>query len=299
MPTFKENFLEHYSEITDIETFKEYCLKPVKKSIRVNTLKTSVEEFKKNTALKLKKIPWTNFGFYIEEEVKGLGNYPDHQLGYFYMQESASMIPPLVLDPKDEVILDMCAAPGSKTTELAQLMNNKGLIIANDRTINRLKSLSINLQRCGVSNTVVSLMEGRFFKDQQFDKILVDAPCSGTGTIRKSLRTLQEWNLNTVKRIAGTQRQLIRIAFENLKQDGTLVYSTCSLEPEENEAIINYLLETFENAKIQKINLDLKSSEPILEYKDQKFSSELKNCLRLWPQDNDTDGFFVTKIKKI
>ena len=145
MPNFKENFLEHYSQLTDIEKFKEYCTKPVKKSIRVNTLKISVDEFNKNTNLKLKKIPWTDFGFYIEEEVIGLGNHPDHQLGYFYMQESASMIPPLVLDPKDEIILDMCAAPGSKTTELAQLMDNKGLIIANDYRIIRLKSLSIKI----------------------------------------------------------------------------------------------------------------------------------------------------------
>jgi len=296
MPEFKQNFLDHYEELTDIETFKEYCLKPVKKSIRVNTLKISVKDFKID--LKLKKVPWTDFGFYIEEERIGLGNLPEHQLGYFYMQESASMIPPLVLNPKNEVILDMCASPGSKTTELAQLMNNKGLIIANDYKIIRLKSLSINLQRCGVSNTVVSLMEGRFFKNQNFDKILVDAPCSGTGTIRKSLRTLKEWNLNTVKKIAGIQRQLIKTAFENLKENGTMVYSTCSLEPEENEAIINHLLETYENAKLEKINLNLKSSKPILEYKNNKYSSEINKCLRLWPQDNDTDGFFVAKIKK-
>ena len=299
MPEFKENFLEHYSELTDIETFKEFCVKPIKKSIRINTLKISVNDFKKISKLKLRQVPWFESGFYIDEIVKGLGNTPHHQLGYFYMQESASMIPPLVLAPENDLILDMCASPGSKTTEMAQLMDNKGLIVANDYKINRIKSLSANLQRCGVSNTVTTIMEGRFFKNNKFDKILVDAPCSGTGTIRKSLRTIKEWNLNTVKRIAGTQRQLIRTAFENLKENGTLVYSTCSLEPEENEGIINYLLETFENAKLEKINLKLKSSPVILEYKNNKYSSEIKNCLRLWPQDNDTDGFFVAKIKKI
>ncbi|MBW2977797.1 RsmB/NOP family class I SAM-dependent RNA methyltransferase, partial [Candidatus Woesearchaeota archaeon] len=181
-----------------------------------------------------------------------------------------------------------------------QYMQNKGVFIANDYKGERMKPLGINIQRMGISNTINTLMQGRFFKNLEFDKILVDAPCSGTGTIRKSLKTLLIWNPNVVKRLCGTQKQLLETAFNNLKQGGTLVYSTCSLEPEENEGVISYFLEKYPNAKLQEINLPgLKRSPAILEFENQKYNPEVKKCLRIWPQDNDTEGFFVAKIKKL
>jgi NOL1/NOP2/sun family putative RNA methylase len=212
------------------------------------------------------------------------------------------MIPPLVLEPKEtDVVLDIAASPGSKTTQLAALMNNKGILVANDYQTQRMKPLSINVQRCGITNCVITLMQGQWFKRSniEFDKILVDAPCSGTGTIRKSLKTLRIWNPNMVRRLAGTQKQLIETAFNILKPNGTLVYSTCSNEPEENEAVIDFLLSKYENAKVEEIGLNsIKRSEPILEFDNNKYNEEVKKCLRIWPQDNDTEGFFVTKIKK-
>jgi 16S rRNA C967 or C1407 C5-methylase (RsmB/RsmF family) len=142
-------------------------------------------------------------------------------------------------------------------------------------------------------------MQGRLFKDYEFDKILVDAPCSGTGTIRKSFKTLLIWNPNMVKRLAGTQRQLIETAFNNLKKGGTLVYSTCTLEPEEDEGIIDYLINKYPDAKVEQIKLPgLKTSPAITEFEGKTYSNEVKKCLRIWPQDNDTEGFFVAKIKK-
>ena len=179
------------------------------------------------------------------------------------------------------------------------MMGNKGLLVANDIKIDRMKSLSANIQRCGINNVVMTMREGRFFKGLQFDKILLDAPCSGTGTLRKSPYTLQTWNPIAVKRVAGTQKQLIRTAFNNLKSGGTLVYSTCTLEPEENEGVINYLLKNFPDAKVQKINLNIKTSEPVLKFDGKEYDKSIKKCLRIWPQDNSTDGFFVAKIKKI
>ena len=161
-----------------------------------------------------------------------------------------------------------------------------------------MKPLSINIQRCGITNCIITLMQGQWFKNLEFDKILVDAPCSGTGTIRKSLKTLRIWNPYMVKRLAGTQKQLIETAFNNLKKNGTLVYSTCSLEPEENEAVIDFLINKHENAKVEPIKLNIKRSPPILEFNNNKYNNQIKNCLRLWPQDNDTEGFFVAKIKK-
>jgi NOL1/NOP2/sun family putative RNA methylase len=303
---FKPKFIERYSSLTDWEEFKKISLTYLRRSIRVNTLKISIKDLIKRLekTWSLKQVPWCREGFWIEhirKERRDIGNLIEHPLGYFYAQEAASMIPPLVLEPKEEeIVLDMAASPGSKATQIAAMMNNKGILIANDYTTLRMKPLSINLQRCGVSNVILTLMQGQWFKDMQFDRILVDAPCSGTGTIRKSLKTLRIWNPNMVKRLAGTQKQLIDTAFKNLKENGTLVYSTCSLEPEEDEAVIDFLLNKYEDAKLEEIKIqDIKRSEPILEFDGNKYNKEVKKCLRIWPQDNDTEGFFVAKIKKI
>ena len=206
---FKPKFVEHYSKLTDFDEFKKYSLAFLRKSIRVNTLKISIPELKKRLEDKwtLTQVPWCKEGFWISGERRDIGNLAEHVLGYIYVQESASMIPPVVLAPQEhETVLDMCAAPGSKTTQIAQYMNNTGVVVGNDVEGGRLKSLNVNVQRMGASNVVVSKTAGRFFKDQEFDRILVDAPCSGIGTIRKSIKTINMWNLNMVKRIAGTQR---------------------------------------------------------------------------------------------
>lgn len=298
---FKEKFLEYYSTFTDIEKFKECCTKRLRRSFRVNTLKSNIKEIKSRLEnWKLESVPWCKEGFFINSERRDIGNTIEHQLGYIYVQEASSMLPPLALELKpDELVLDMCASPGSKTTQIAAMMENKGLIIANDYKYDRLNPLSVNLQRCGVTNTIINLMEGRFFKNFEFDKILVDAPCSGTGIISKSLKTLEIWNPKVIQKIVGQQKQLLKTALDNLKVGGKLVYSTCSIEPIENEGVINHILETYKNIKLKKIDLNIKSSSPILEYQDQKYDQEIKKCLRVWPQDNNTSGFFVSKIEKI
>ena len=303
---FKPKFIERYSKLTDWEEFRQCSLSFLNRSIRINTLKISIKELKemleKNWALE--QIPWCREGFWIEhrqKERRDIGNLIEHSLGYFYLQEAASMIPPIVLEPKPhEIVLDIAASPGSKTTQIAQYMENKGILISNDYTIDRMKPLSINLQRCGVSNSIMTLMEGQWFRISgiEFARILVDAPCSGTGTIRKSLKTLRIWNPDMVRRLSITQKQLIETGFNLLKDNGTLVYSTCSLEPEENEEVVDFLLKKYENAKLEEVKLNLKRSPAILEFGDKKYSDEIKKCLRIWPQDNDTEGFFVAKIRK-
>ncbi len=301
---FKLKFIERYSKLTDWDKFKDYSLRWLRRSIRVNTLKISVPELKKRLedAWNLEPIPWCNEGFWIEhhkKERRDIGNLIEHSLGYFYVQEAVSMIPPIVLDPKPgEVVLDMCAAPGSKSSQIAQYMENKGVLISNDYKGIRLAPLGINMQRMGITNSILTLMEGRFFKGFNFDRILVDAPCSGTGTIRKSLKTIRIWNPTMIKRLSGAQKQLISTAFDNLKPGGTMVYSTCSDEPEEDEEVVSWLLENRDNARLEEIKLSINRSEPILEFENKKYNPEVKKCLRLWPQDNDTEGFFVTKIKK-
>lgn len=296
MPEWKEKFLERYAQLTDIDKFTEASLRPLRKSFRVNTIKTTIKEIRSRFP-ESEQIPWCKEGFFMKKQA--LGNTLEHFLGYIYIQGAASMIPPLILEAKpEERVLDMCASPGSKTSQIAAMMKNQGIIIANDPKIDRLKPLTMNLQRCGVLNTVVTRMEGRWFKNR-YEKILLDAPCSGIGTIRKSYKTIGMWNPHTIKKMAGVQRQLLSTAFDALAEGGTLVYSTCTLEPDENEAVINFLLEKYPNTSIEKISLDLKRGKAIEEFEGQVFSSEIKKCLRIWPQDNDTEGFFVTKIKKI
>lgn len=296
----KKEFIEKYSKLTNFQEYEEIINKFIRKAIRINTLKTTIKETKKALikSYKLIQIPWCKEGFWIETERRDLGNMLEHQLGYIYIQEAASMLPPIILNPKStDLVLDAAASPGSKTTQLAALMKNKGLIIANDLTYQRMLPLSHNLQRCGVLNTVTTIMDARYI-DYQFDKILLDSPCSGTGTIhgltQNSFYTVKTYSQNKINTLSGLQKKLILKCYNNLKPKGILVYSTCSLDPEEDEEVIQFLLDK-SNAKLEKINLKIKS-ELNLDY--GSYSSELKKCVKLWPQFYDTEGFFIAKIKK-
>jgi NOL1/NOP2/sun family putative RNA methylase len=303
---FKENY----------KLFLEWSLKPLKKAIRVNTLKISIDGLKERLEKKgmnLIQIPWIKEGFWVEWTEKSnenelkerfdLGNTIEHYLGFYYVQEAASMIPPLVLDPKPgELILDMAAAPGSKTTQIAQYMENEGTIVANDKNYNRTKILAMNIQRMGVTNTIITTKDARNFKylNLKFDKILLDAPCSATGAIRKSYDALTKFKKKNVKHLSNLQRQLIATAFEILKEEGVLVYSTCSIDVEENERVVDWLLNKFENVKLEKIELEgLKKEKVILNWKEREFSKELKKTLRIMPYTNDTEGFYIAKIRKV
>ena len=301
----KPAFQERYSQLTNWEEFKKYSLSFLRRSIRVNTLLATVAEVKKSIEAKgwqLEPIPWCTGAFWIEHpERRDVGNLWEHKLGKIYVQEAASLIPPLVLRPRPgEMVLDLCAAPGSKTTQMAALMKNQGVLVANDFKGDRLQSLGINLQKAIVTTTVITLMPGNRFQGFQFDKILVDAPCSGTGTIRKSLKTLRIWNPHMITKLARQQKELLETAFLNLKVGGELVYSTCSLEPEEDEGVVDFLLKKYPEAKIVPVKLKgLKTSSPVLTFAGVIYHPSLQHTLRIWPQDNDTEGFFVAKIRKM
>ncbi len=303
---FKEKFVERYSKLTDWETFKKYTLSFLRKSIRINTLKIDVDSCAKRLQKDwvLEPVPWCKEGFFIGHRAGRLdvGNTVEHALGYYYVQEAASMIPPVVLDPKPgEIILDMAASPGSKSSQIAQYMENSGIVVANDVKGDRLAALGINMQRVGSYNHITTMMQGQQFANAGivFDKILLDAPCSGTGTIRKSPKTILMWNPDMVKRLAKVQKELIMTAWKILKPGGTLVYSTCSLEPEENEGVISHLLEIAKDAKMSAIDLKINRTNPVLEFDGKIYHPDVSYCLRLWPQDNDTEGFFVAKLVKV
>ncbi|MDD5254315.1 MAG: RsmB/NOP family class I SAM-dependent RNA methyltransferase [Candidatus Nanoarchaeia archaeon] len=292
---FKDSFIDRYRELTNLEEFLSISQKPLRKSIRVNTIKSSVAEIK-NIFPNLKEIPWCKEGFWVNQ--KAIGNTSEHFLGKIYVQEAASMIPPIVLNPKEEdIILDCCAAPGSKTTQLSMMMKNNGLIIANELDYKRIKALSLNIQRCGCVNIIRTNMDATRL-NKNFDKILLDAPCSGIGTIRKSPKTPQIYNTNMIKKLSNIQKTIISKMFDNLDENGILVYSTCTLEPEENEGVIDWLINKKDNVKILPINIEIKKSPAILEFENKAYSSEVKKCLRIWPQDNDTEGFFIARLTK-
>jgi len=311
----KEGFVERMEVLLGKKEAKEffeiaYTKCPV--SIRCNTLKISVEELKE----RLEDYGWKikqPFDEFPEVMVIGsalkpgeIGKTKEHLLGYYYVQEISSMLPMLALKPEaGDMILDLCASPGSKTTQAAAMMENSGTIIANELSMGRIGILNSNLERCGVMNAIVTRKEGvalcnRFLKKSQirFDKILVDAPCSGEGTLRKSPKTFEMWNVNMIKKIAGVQKQLAVAALKILKVGGEMIYSTCTLAPEEDEMIVNYLIENFD-VEIEQIKLPLKFREGVCEWEGEDLSKEVKKCLRLYPQDNNTDGFFVSKIKKL
>ena len=216
------------------------------------------------------------------------------------------MLPMIALQPKKgEFILDLCASPGSKTTQAASMMENGGTIIANDKDIGRIKILLANLERCGVMNTIVSKMDGLNLCEKikkkklwRFDKILVDAPCSGEGTLRKSPKTYLMWNIKVIENLSRLQKKLAAQAMKILKVGGEMVYSTCTLSPEEDEAIIDFLTKNFD-VEVLDIKLPLKTRCGVCEWEGQQFNKNVSKACRVYPQDNDTDGFFLCKIKKL
>lgn len=309
----KPLFLERMKKLLgeDFDAYIGILKKEPAKSLRCNILKISPEKLKKRLEEKGWKIniPFKNFPevMIVENEIQPgeLGRSLEHLLGYYYIQEIASMLPPLALNPKPhDRILDLCASPGSKTTQMASMMENKGLIIANEVKFGRIKILAANLERCGVMNSIITRRDGialcnQFKKNNfLFDKILLDAPCSGEGTIRSTPRTLEMWNINTIKNLSKLQKSLIASAIEILKPDGELVYSTCTHAPEENEEVIDFALKNF-NVKIEKINLPIKTKEGITEWEDKKYSNEIKLTHRIYPHLSDTEGFYIAKMKKI
>jgi len=300
-PEFEVRYRALLGDAYDL--FLTHSLSYARKAIRVNTLKITVPELiaRLEKDWILTPVSWCPEGFFIEyRHYKrfDIGNLPEHQLGYFYVQDPASMIPPVVLHPvPGEMVLDLCAAPGSKTTQIAMYMKNSGILVANDFSGDRLKPLGLNLQRCGIMNCLVTLRANRHLSPV-FDKVLVDAPCSATGTIRRSLKALQMWSPGFVRRMVMEQRGVLEQGWKLLKPGGELVYSTCTLEPEEDEGQISEFLAKHPDAELVPIDLDIVRSPAVLSFEGKDYNPLVAGCLRIGPQDNDTEGFFVAKLRK-
>ncbi len=296
-------YVRYEKIIPDFREFIEFLNRFQRISVRLNTLKIKKESIL--SLLKdfsLKPVSFYNDA-YVVENGHGIGNHFTHQLGFIYVQEIASMLPALILEPKPEdVVLDLCASPGSKTTQIAQMMGNRGLIVANEIDYKRISSLIHNVKKCGLLNEVLISIPGEKIGDvlpNYFDKILLDAPCSAEGTIRKSKKVLYHWGIKNIQKMSRIQKGLIVSAFRALKPGGTLVYSTCTIAPEENEGVIDYLLKKFPEAEVLSINIpNFKFREGIVSWEKEHFDIRVKNCVRILPQDNDTAPFFIARITK-
>ena len=299
-PVFIEHISSQLPQHLTIEELIEYSNKPLRPSIRINTLKISAKElipFLEQKGFQLQSIPWCKEGYWITgENVESLGNLIEHLQGLFYIQEASSMLPPVAMFSNKNTyttILDMAAAPGSKTTQIASTMNNEGLLVANEYSSSRVKMLHANLVRMGVSNTAITHFDAAVFGEylfEEFDAILLDAPCGGEGTIRKDSDALKHWALADVQSIASKQKQLICSAFEALKVGGTLVYSTCTLSREENQEVCLFLKERYGSA------VEFVTLADLFDGCDKALTKE--GFLHVWPQIFDSEGFFIAKIHK-
>ena len=287
-----------------------------KTTIRLNGLKGNPKEtykLLKSRGYILTPIPWAANVYFIENRDKAeISQIEEYKNGLFYIQDLSSILATLVLDPKEqENILDMCAAPGSKTTHIADITRNKAKIIANELEVNRTNSLRNVVEQFGADNVKITLSDGRDFGRkylEYFDKVLLDAPCSGEGRVyMNSSNPLRFWSIKKVKSSAYIQKELIDSAFRTLKTNGTLIYSTCTLEPEENEGVITFLLEKFKTAEVE--NIDIINSKEFEDYKKHitegithwsgnQYNTSVKKCIRVLPS-SEMMGFFIAKIKKL
>jgi len=267
----------------------------IPKYIRVNTLKISESELlkrleKRGFRLERTEVPYC---YEVVEERYSMGATPEYLMGYYYIMDKSSCVPPLVLQPKpEEIVVDLSASPGGKTTFLAMLMQNRGVILAVEPQKERLQALIDNVNRMGAMNVAILNIDGRDFPKLgiKADKVLLDAPCSGEGIIFKDESRKRDRGMEDIAFCSSLQRELIISAFDSLKPGGILVYSTCSLAPEENELVIEYLLDKRE-AEL----LEVEYGEKALNLTKR----DLSKAKRFYPHIHRCAGFFVAKIIKL
>jgi NOL1/NOP2/sun family putative RNA methylase len=269
-------------------------------ALRVNTLKTGDARllsrlFKKK--VKLEQVPYLAHGYWYEAGFS-MGATPEYLQGLYYLQGAASQFVAEALDPQPgERVLDMAAAPGSKTTHIAQLMQNTGLIVALDSNVQRLAALRNNCERLLVTNVLMLKKDARFARDLglKFDKVLLDAPCSGNFCSEEGW--FGKRTIEGVRENARAQRELLKAAHDALVPGGILVYSTCSLEPEEDELVIDWTLGKFEDLELVELGLEI-GDPGIISWEGKDLNPALARTRRFWPHRTQTEGFFIAKLRK-
>jgi NOL1/NOP2/sun family putative RNA methylase len=296
--------LERYEPLVDdFEAFRAACDRPLPAVVRVNTLKTSVDravEALDAEGITVDPVDWHPGLLRLPDDQPG-ANWPYFH-GWLYGQEEVSAVPARVLAPEPgERVWDACAAPGSKTSQIAALQDDDGVVVATDSNLGRLSALRTNTEQLGITSVAVTNEDARNhslkpFDGAEYDRALVDAPCSCEGTVRKNPDTLEEWTLEHVEGIAGVQKGVLRRAIQATKPGGTVVYSTCTFAPEENEAVLDYALDE-EPCRLVEYDISLDSVVGVTEWRDKSFDDSVTKAHRIYPHHNDTGGFFCAKLE--
>lgn len=292
---------ECYREIIpEFERFQESLHKPLPNHIRVNRLKAETDSVVKSMegkGIHLEKASERHDTLYLAPTLKSPGNLIEYFLGHIHPQALTSCLASIVLSPgKNSYVLEMCAAPGGKTSHLAQLINNTGLIVANELHPNRHIPLGHTLERLGVLNTVITGYQAQEFPlKQHFDYILADVPCSGEGGFRKIKESSTYRETSEKQKLPDLQKKIILRGFDLLKEEGEMLYSTCTYNPEENESVVNFLLQN-RDAVLLPLDAGFDSEAGILEWRDEKYDTELQKTARFYPHRINSVGFFMARI---
>ena len=283
----------------DYEDFIKCYDQPCFKGVRVNTLKIDRHEFEEIFPFKAKLAKFSKNSFCLEENVDCIGNLPLHHAGAFYVQEPSAASAVTILAPKPgEKILDLCAAPGGKSTQIAAELAGEGLLWANEIVKNRSQILLSNIERMGVKNAVVSSCYPEVLCEKLagfFDKVLVDAPCSGEGMFRKNPLAIAEWSKEHVKMCAKRQLSILNVAAQALKAGGVLVYSTCTFSLEENEQTIYNFLKENKNFELEEMNCDF--GRPAFHMEATRGQIDTSLARRVFPQDGG-EGHFIARLRR-
>jgi NOL1/NOP2/sun family putative RNA methylase len=298
------NPLERYEPLVDDDAaFRAACDRALPSVVRVNTIKATVERARAaldEAGIPYERIDWHDGLFRLPAGSPGT-SWPYFH-GWLHGQEEVSAFPALVLDPSPgERVWDACAAPGSKTTQLAALMNDRGTLVGNDNNLGRLSALRHNAERLGVTNLAVTNQDARNFSlkpfgFEAFDRTIVDAPCSCEGTCRKNPDVLDKWSLGHVETLTGVQKGILRRAVQATRPGGTVVYSTCTFAPEENEAVVDHVLGA-EDCHVVPFETDLETAPGVTEWEGETYDPQVERAHRVYPHQNDTGGFFCAKLE--
>ncbi len=289
----------------EYQDFLESSEKPSWQSLRINRLKGGGEP-ERNLKASMEPVPWNGDGYYYKEEARP-GKHPFHEAGVYYIQEASAMLPAVYLDAKPgEIILDLCAAPGGKSTQIAGAMGGRGLLVCNEIHPGRAKILSENIERMGIRNAVVTSHEPEVLAERfpgYFDKILVDAPCSGEGMFRKNGEAVFQWSPENVTMCAKRQKSILESASSMLKDGGRIVYSTCTFSTEENEENIGWFLERHPEFFIEEPGErpgpeNISGIMPGLTAFGKAKTKGIENTVRLWPHKVKGEGHFLASLKK-
>ncbi|MBH8603854.1 RsmF rRNA methyltransferase first C-terminal domain-containing protein [Thermoactinomyces sp. CICC 10522] len=303
MVSLPVDYLEQMKQLLQEEypSFYHTYEEPPTRSLRVNILKTSPEQLKVRVPFHLESVPWCPEGFYYNHELDRPGKHVYHAAGLYYIQDASAMAPAEALEPQPgENILDLCAAPGGKTTQIAAKMKGKGILVANEIDAKRIKALVENLERCGVTNAVVLNENPGHLSERfsgYFDRILVDAPCSGEGMFRKDADACERWSIRATEKCADLQLEILEAAAPMLRPGGRLVYSTCTFNPRENEELIWRFLQLHPDFKLIPVpqRQYYRSGRPDW---IREADNKLVKAARLWPHHLRGEGHFVAVLQK-